>query len=220
MKEYVPVLKRTKLFSGVGDENIAAMLSCLGARLQHYKKGNYVLRQGEYLRDIVVLAEGCLHIQKDDFWGNRSILGKIGVGEIFGEAYVAPDSGPLLNDVVAVEDCAVFFFDVKRVITTCSSACAFHTTVVQNLFFAISEKNRSLVQTLDYISRRTTREKLLSYLSEEAKRQKSAGSIILPFNRQQLADYLSVDRSAMSNELCKMRDEGMLEFDKNHFWLK
>ncbi|MBR3358055.1 MAG: Crp/Fnr family transcriptional regulator [Solobacterium sp.] len=218
MKEFVPVLKRTKLFSGVGDDDISTMLSCLEARLLTYKKGEYVLRQGEHLSDILVLAEGRLHIQRDDYWGNRSILGHIGVGEIFGEAYVAPESGTLLNDVIAVEDSAVFFFDVKRVISTCSSACRFHTMVVQNLFFAISEKNRGLVQKLDYMSRRTTREKLLSYLSEEAKKQNSA-SITLPFNRQQLADYLSVDRSAMSNELCKMRDEGLLEFEKNRFRL-
>lgn len=219
MKKYVSVLKRTKLFAGVGDDEIAAMLSCLGARLCTYKKGEYVLRQGEHLSDILVLAEGCLHIQKDNYWGDRSILGNIGVGEIFGEAYVAPESGTLLNDVIAVEKSAVFFFDVKRVITTCSSACRFHTLVVQNLFFAISEKNRSLVQKLDYISRRTTREKLLTYLSEEAKKQNSA-NIIIPFNRQQLADYLSVDRSAMSNELCKLRDEGLLEFEKNRFQLR
>ncbi len=218
MKEFVPVLKRTKLFSGVGDDDISTMLTCLGARLLTYKKGEHVLRQGEHLSDILVLAEGSLHIQRDDYWGNRSILGHIGVGEIFGEAYVAPESGTLLNDVIAVEDSAVFFFDVKRVISTCSSACRFHTMVVQNLFFAISEKNRGLVQKLDYMSRRTTREKLLSYLSEEAKKQNSA-SITLPFNRQQLADYLSVDRSAMSNELCKMRDEGILEFEKNRFKL-
>lgn len=218
MKEFVPVLKRTKLFSGVGDDDISTMLTCLGARLLTYKKGEHVLRQGEHLSDILVLAEGSLHIQRVDYWGNRSILGHIGVGEIFGEAYVAPESGTLLNDVIAVEDSAVFFFDVKRVISTCSSACRFHTMVVQNLFFAISEKNRGLVQKLDYMSRRTTREKLLSYLSEEAKKQNSA-SITLPFNRQQLADYLSVDRSAMSNELCKMRDEGLLEFEKNRFRL-
>ena len=223
MKEFIPVLKRTKLFSGVGDDDISTMLTCLGARLLTYKKGEHVLRQGEHLSDILVLAEGSLHIQRDDYWGNRSILGHIGVGEIFGEAYVAPESGTLLNDVIAVEDSAVFFFDVKRVISTCSSACRFHTMVVQNLFFAISEKNRGLVQKLDYMSRRTTREKLLSYLSEEAKKQNSASitlpSITLPFNRQQLADYLSVDRSAMSNELCKMRDEGLLEFEKNRFRL-
>ena len=218
MKDFVPVLKKTKLFSGVGDEEISTMLSCLGASLFTYKKGDYVLRQGEHLSDILVLVEGSLHIQRDDYWGNRSILGHIGIGEIFGEAYAAPDSGTLLNDVIAVEDSAVYFFDVKRVISTCSSACRFHTMVVQNLFFAISEKNRTLVQKLDYLSRRTTREKLISYLSEEAKKQNSP-RITIPFNRQQLADYLSVDRSAMSSELGKMRDEGLLEFEKNRFRL-
>ena len=219
MEKFIPILKRTKLFAGVGDEDIGSMLSCLGARLCTYKKGEYVLRQGERLSDILVLAEGSLHIQKDDYWGNRSILGHIGVGEIFGEAYTASESGTLLNDVIAVESSAVFFFDVKRVITTCSSACRFHSMVVQNLFFAISEKNRSLVQKLDYLSRRSTREKLISYLSEEAKKQNSA-YITIPFNRQQVADYLSVDRSAMSNELCKMRDDGLLEFEKNRFKLR
>ena len=219
MKEFVPVLKRTKLFFGVGDEDILTMLSCLGARLRTYKKGEYVLRQGEHLGDILVLAEGSLYIQKDDYCGNRTILGHIGAGEIFGEAYVAPENGALMNDVIAAQYSSVFFFDVKRVITTCSSACCFHTMVVQNLFFAISEKNRSLVRKLDHISRRTTREKLLAYLSEEAKKQNSA-DITIPFNRQQLADYLSVDRSAMSNELCKMRDDGLLEFERSRFRLR
>ena len=208
MKQYIPILRRTQMFAGVGDEEIESMLSCLGARLRTYRKGEHVLRQGTHINDISVLMEGALHIQKDDYWGNRSILGQIAVGEMFGEAYVAPESGALLNDVVAVEDSAVIYFDVKRIITTCPSACRFHSMVVQNLFFAISEKNRKLVQKLGHMSKRSTREKLISYLSEEAKKQNSS-DFSIPFNRQQLADFLSVDRSAMSNELCKMRDEGL-----------
>lgn len=219
MKKYIEILKRTQMFSGVGEDEITSMLSCLGARQKSYKRGEYVLRQGEHLGDILVLAEGKLHIQKDDYWGNRSILGQVAVGEMFGESYVAPDSGVLPNDVIAIEDSTVIFFDVKRIITTCPTACRFHALVTQNMFFAISEKNRKLVQKLGHISKRTTREKLISYLSEEAKKQRS-GSFTIPFNRQQLADFLSVDRSAMSNELCKMRDEGLIEFEKNWFRLK
>ena len=217
MQKYIPILKRTQIFAGVGDDEIESMLSCLSARLKTYKKGEYVFRQGEHISDITVLVEGNLHIQKDDYWGNRSILGEISVGDMFGEAY-AYDSGALLNDVVAVEDSAVISFDVKRILTTCSSACRFHALVVQNLFFAISEKNRKLVQKLGHMSKRTTREKLISYLSEQAKKQNS-GVFTIPFNRQQLADFLSVDRSAMSNDLCKLRDEGLLKFEKNKFRL-
>ena len=218
MNKYIGILKRTQMFAGVIDDEISSMLNCLGARLKSFKKGEYVLRQGEHLSDIIVLVEGNLHIQKDDYWGNRSILGQISVGELFGEAYIAPESSALLNDVVAVEDSTIILFDVKRIITTCPSACRFHAMVVQNMFFAISEKNRRLVQKLGHMSKRSTREKLISYLSEEVKKQNTA-SFTIPFNRQQLADFLSVDRSAMSNELCKMRDDGLLEFDKNQFKL-
>ena len=159
-----------------------------------------------------------MHIQKDDFWGNRSIINVIGVGELFGESYIAPDSGPLLNDVVAAEDSVVICLDANRVITTCSNACRFHQMVVQNLFYEVSGRNRRLVQKLGHMAQRTTREKLISYLSEQSQKHKSA-SFEIPLNRQQLADFLSVDRSAMSNELCKMRDEGLLTFNKNSFEL-
>ena len=218
MEKYIPTLKNTRLFAGVGESEISAMLSCLQAGLRTYQKGEYVLRQGERLDNIPVLVEGKLHIQCDDYWGNRSIMNAVNVGEMFGEAYAAPDSGALMNDVLAVEDCAVIFFDVKRVVTVCPTACRFHSMVVQNLFFAISEKNRRLVRKLSHMSRRTTREKLLAYLSEEAK-QHGSSEFTIPFNRQQLADYLSVDRSAMSNELCKLRDEGLIRFEKSRFVL-
>ena len=218
MKEYIPVLKRTQIFAGVGNDEIASMLLCLDAQLHHYKKGEYVLREGEHLSDIMILVNGRLLIQKDDYWGNRSILEQISMGEMFGEAYIAPESEPLLNDVVAAEDSVVMFFNAKQIITTCSSACRFHTMVVQNLFFSISEKNRKVVRKLSHMSKRSIREKLISYLSEEATRQNSS-SFAIPFNRQQLADFLFVDRSAMSNELSKMRKEGLLEFERNCFKL-
>lgn len=218
MEKYIPILKRTKLFSGVGEEDISSMLSCLGGSFKAYKKGEYILREGERISDIFILVEGKIHIQKDDYWGNRSILSELSVGEMFGEAYSSPESGVILNDVVAMEDSSVIFFNVRRILTTCSSACRFHNMIVQNMFFAISEKNRKLVQKLGHMSGRTTRAKLISYLSGEAKRQ-SSSAFTVPFNRQQLADYLCVDRSAMSNELCKMRDEGMIRFEKNRFEL-
>ena len=218
MKKYVSILKRTKLFSGIGDDDILSMLNCLNATVREYSKGEYAFHQGEYIRNLMILAAGRLHIQEEDYWGNLNILNEIRPGEMFGEAYIVPNSGPLMDDVIAIEESVVLFFDMERILTVCPSACPFHTRLVKNIFYTISDKNKSLVQKLSYMSQRSTREKLLSYLSDEAKRQNSS-SFSIPFNRQQLADFLSVDRSAMSNELCKLRDEGMLDFHKNDFTL-
>ena len=218
MKQYIPILEGTGLFAGLSRDELHTMLPCLNARVREFPKGAYVVRRGTVLQDIALPVRGALHIQREDYWGNRDIVRRIHTGELFGEAYIAPGSGALIHDVVAVEDSTVMFFDVRKILTVCSSSCRFHTQVVQNLFFTICEKNRLLLQKMSHLTRRTTREKLISYLSEEAKRQNSA-RFSIPFNRQQLADFLSVDRSAMSNELCKMRNEGLLEFDKNRFHL-
>lgn len=218
MEKYIEILKRTQLFSGVNETEISAMLHCLQARMLTIRKGEYVYREGEHLDNISVLVKGRLLVQNNDFWGNRNIINILHVGEMFGEAYVAPESGTLPNDVVAEEDSVVIFFNVRKILTVCSTACRFHSMVIQNLFFAISEKNRKLVQKIGHMSKRSTRAKLISYLSDEAKKHNSS-HFTIPFTRQQLADFLCVDRSAMSNELCKMRDEGLLEFEKNQFTL-
>ena len=218
MKNFISILKNTKLFSGTDEHDIETMLSCLQAKRRHFRKGEYIFRQGDTVESICILLQGALMIQTDDYWGHRSIISSERPGAMFAEAYAHSDSGAIPNDVIALEDSDVVFFDVLRIMTTCSSACRFHTTTVRNLFFAISEKNRALVQKLGHMSKRSTREKLISYLSQQAK-QSGSGSFTIPYNRQQLADFLSVDRSAMSNELSKMRNEGLLEFEKNNFRL-
>ena len=218
MKKYIPVLNKTKIFSGLSEKETESMLSCLDARVLQFKKGEYVLNCGEYLSELPLLVRGSLHIQNDDYWGNRSILGMVSVGEMFGEAYAISQNTALRVDVVALEDSAVIFLNINKIIISCPSSCSFHSAVTKNLFLALSEKNRSLVQKIGHMSKRTTRDKLISYLSAEAKKNKSS-YFKTPFNRQQLADFLCVDRSAMSNELCKMRDEGLLEFERSTFKL-
>lgn len=218
MKKYKKILSETSLFAGISEDEIETMLTCLGATQMSYHKGEYVFHAGDELQQIMVLVQGKLHIQKDDYWGNRTITNVVECGEIFGESYVTEQHDGLMNDVVAVEDSEIISFDVNRILSVCSSACRFHTLTVRNLFRAISEKNRKLMGKLGVISRRTTRDKLLTYLSEEAKKHGTA-EFEIPFNRQQMADYLSVDRSAMSAELCKLRDEGLIAFEKSRFRL-
>ncbi len=218
IKKYIPVLKKTKLFNGIDERDILSMLPCLQAKKKDFCKGEYIFRQGEKTDCIAILLDGKLLIQQDDYWGNRSIISDVDRGEMFAEAFAAPDSEAIFNDVVAVEESVVLFLDLKKMLTVCSSACRFHSMVIQNLYLAISQTNRKLMQKLGHISKRTTREKLISYLSYESKKQEKT-AFEIPFNRQQLADFLSVDRSAMSNELCKLRDEGMIKFHKNQFEL-
>lgn len=211
-------LSESELFAGIQENEIAAMLKCLSATTKNYKKGETIFRIGEHISSVALLLEGTVHIEREDYWGNLSILNKITAGDIFGEAYVMPGSEPMANNAVALKDCVVLFLDFQRILTVCTSACRFHTILIQNLFAVIAAKNRRLAQKLGHMSQRTTREKLLSYLSEQSMRTGQA-AFDIPFNRQQLADFLSVDRSAMSNELCKMRDEGILTFERNHFIL-
>lgn len=218
MEKYLKVVEKSKLFKGIGELETASMLNCLGAYRRSYQKGGCVFRKGERITAVALLLEGAVHIQKEDYWGNLSILNEISAGEVFGETYACPDGGEMLNNAVAVKDSQVLFLDVKRVLTTCSSACQFHGKLIQNLLSVLAMKNKMLTQKLEHMSQRTTREKLLSYLSEQSLKE-GRSSFDIPFNRQQLADFLSVDRSAMSNELCKMRDEGILEFERNHFVL-
>lgn len=218
MEKYLPVLQKTRLFAGVSEDELGTMLHCLGAKTRTYRRGETVLQQGAEIDQLMVLAEGKLHIQRDDYWGNRSIVNVVEKGALFGESYAAPNSGPLLNDVVAVADSTVVFLNIGRVLSVCPSGCPFHAAAVRNLFFILSDKNRDLVSRLGIATRRSIREKLIAYLSEQAKRQGSA-RFEIPFNRQQLADFLAVDRSALSSELGRMRDEGMLRFEKNRFEL-
>ena len=218
MIHFLSLLKDTQLFKGLTEEEIEKIFACLPAKSKRYRRGEYVFRQGDNISDLCILIEGKLYIQREDYWGNSNIVNAVEPGEMFGESYIAPDSGALLNNVLAVEDSEILFFNAKKFLTSCPSACNCHAAVIQNLFFAISEKNRKLVQKLAHMAKRSTREKLLSYLSEESSRHRSS-SFSIPFNRQQLADFLSVDRSAMSNELCKLRDEGLIRFNKNKFVL-
>ena len=218
MKEYLKILSETRLFHNMAEADIESMLHCLQAEKSEYKKGEYIFRHGENINRIALLIKGQVHLEKSDYWGNLHILNVVTEKEMFAEAYAFPESGPFLCDAVAMENSVVLFFNARKILTTCSSACHFHLKTLENLFRAVSEKNLSLVRKLDHLTQRSTREKLISYLSEESMKHNSS-SFSIPFNRQQLADFLSVDRSAMSLELSKMQKEGLLKYNKNSFTL-
>lgn len=219
MEAYLTLLKKTCLFSGIKDEDISTMLHCLSARIASYQKEEFILHTGDLVNQVGMVLSGSVLIIKEDFWGNRSILSEISPGSLFAETYACIGTTPLEVSTVASSDCKVLFLDFQKLLTTCSSACHFHTRLIHNLLSTLAQKNRILTKKLEHMSQKTTRDKLLSYLSAESLKAKSP-SFTIPFNRQQLADYLSVDRSAMSSELGKLKKEGILDYNKNTFLLK
>lgn len=210
------LLLQTSVFTGITTDEIRDMLSCLSARETTFSKDEIIFSYGETITGIGIVLEGSVHIVKEDFWGNANLMAECAPGDIFGEAYAINSTEPLEMNIFAASTCRILFLEVSKILTVCPSACAFHNRLIRNLLTLVSRKNFQLNRKLEHMSKRTTREKLLSYLSIESKKA-NASTFTIPFNRQQLADYLSVDRSAMSNELCKLRDAGILEFNKNTF---
>jgi CRP-like cAMP-binding protein len=218
VKNYLSALKKCRLFAGINESELPALLDCLSAFQNSYEKGGFVFMAGDNVTAIGIVLSGGVYVLQEDFWGNRSILSHVAPGGLFAEAFSCAEADSLPVSVITAEPSEILLLDYKRVVTTCSSACAFHTGLIKNMMQILAWKNVMLTQKIEHLTRRTTREKLLSYLSEQA-RQAAQSAFEVPFNRQELADYLSVDRSAMSSELCKMRDDGILRFYKNHFEL-
>ena len=219
MESYLPLLRRSPLFCGVKDTEILPMLRCLSARKARYQRGEFLLLAGEQVREMGFLLSGEAILFTEDYWGNRNILSSLQQGDLFAEVFACRPGLPAPVSAEAAGETVVLWLDGTKALSPCCRNCAFHRTLVQNLFRVVTGKNLLLTEKMGCLTRRTTREKLLAYLSQGA-RKAGSSRFSIPFNRQQLADYLSVDRSAMSNELCKLRDQGILTFEKNQFALK
>lgn len=213
------LLSKSSLWQGISNEEQKAMLACLNARNAHYPKGQTILHRGSIADAIGFVLAGQALVVQEDFWGNRNLLACLVPGQLFAESFACAFGTPLTVDVIAQAQCEILWLDVGKVLRTCSASCSYHNQLIRNLISALAEKNLYLNEKLTHMGQRSTRDKLLSYLSFQAQRC-GASDFVIPLNRQQLADYLGVERSAMSLALCKLRDEGKLTFSKNHFSLR
>lgn len=211
-------LSDTKLFQGISEPEIHLMLDCLRTEEKKYKKGEMILRMGDTVSSLGMVISGSVMIENDDIWGNRSILDQIGPGQIFAETYACVTGEKLMVNVAAATDVKVLFFHIERVIETCPQSCQFHVRLIKNLLAISAQKNLSLSRRIFHTSPKTIRAKLLSYLSDQALIY-GKNEFDIVFNRQQLADYLGVDRSAMSSELSRMQKDGLIKVKRNHFEL-
>ena len=218
MQKYLPLLRSCPFFGGLTDDEILSILHCVSAVKSVRPRGSYIFRAGESTEVMGLVLSGSALVIQEGPWGHRNILSKCNVGDFFGEPYAATPGAILNISVVAQEDCEILLLNVRRLLTSCPSACDHHQKLIRNLVSVLANKILLFNEKITHISKRPTREKLLSYLSAEAQRCGDA-EFDIPYSRQQLADYLSVERSGLSAELCRMRDEGILAFHKNHFQL-
>lgn len=219
MKEFLSILQSSKLFSDISKKELTAILSCLEAKKVDFPKEAFVLRAGESIKSVGLVLSGSVMIIQEDIWGNRNILSKAEPGQTFAAAFACAPNSRLNVSVISETTVTVMFFNVKRILNVCPSACAHHSRLIRNLLSELAKKNLRFGEKLTHIGQRSTRAKIMSYLSAEAQRL-GKYEFDIPFSRQQLADYLAVERSGLSSELGKMRGEGLLDFHKSHFILK
>ena len=218
MEKYLPVLQKSPLFFGVGKENILPMLKCLDGTLRICPKGSVVFAEGDRPTHLGVVLEGEVRITRTDYYGNRSIVAAVKASQVFGETFACAEVQSLPVDVIAAADSILLMMNVRRIISTCCNACTFHNRIIYNLMKQTAAKNLMFHRKLEITSKRTTRDKLMTYLLMTAKEQGSS-SFTIPYDRQELADYLEVDRSGLSAEISKLRREGVLKAEKNRFTL-
>ncbi len=216
MKKYLSILKKNPLFYGIAEDDLENMLSCLSVNVKNFSKNEIIYMAGNKISKIGIVVDGGVQIIKEDILGNRNIIAQIVIGQIFGEAFACAEIDKLPISVIASVNCTVMFIDYKKVIYTCNNSCIFHHRLLENMLGILATKNILLNNKIECISKRTIREKALSYLLAQAQQQ-GKRSFKIPFNRQELADYLCVDRSALSNELSKLRVEGIIEFNRCEF---
>ena len=219
MRTYSEQLERCLLFAGIAAEELEAVLGCIGAAERSYRRGEAILRAGEPARHMGIVLSGQVQVSRLGADGSRQLMAALGPGGLFGEAYACAGVDALpVTAAASVDDSRVLLLDRARIVTPCSAACPFHQRLISNLMEELAQKNIQLSRNLEHLSKRTLRDKLLSYLDEQAALA-GTRTFTIPFDRQELADYLCADRSALSRELGKLQREGVLEASRSRFTL-
>ena len=218
MKKFLEILKKCSLFADVSEENLGALLGCLQAKTVFFDKKYTVMAESDPARYIGIVLSGGVQVEQTDYYGNRSILFSAEPSELFAETFACAEVSSLPVSIIAKEPSEIMLIDCRRILYTCSNGCGFHQQMIFNLMKNLATKNMAFHRKMEVTSKRSTREKLMAYLLQQAKKN-GKNAFVIPFDRQELADYLEVDRSGLSAEISKLRKEGVLSCRKNQFEL-
>lgn len=216
MNNKIEILKQAAIFQNVSEKNMLYMLDCLKAYEQIYTKNDILLLTGDKVSSVGIILSGSAQIVKEDIMGNRNIVSEIGTSDMFGEAFACANVAKSPVTVLTTTGCVVMYIQFNKIVTTCSSSCSFHTKLIENMLSLIAQKNIFLNSKIDILSQRSTREKLMAYLSMQIQKT-GKNRFKISFSRDELADFLCVNRSALSRELSKMKQENILDYDRNEF---
>lgn len=218
MEEYIDLLFSTPLFQNISKMNLKPLLKCMSPFVKSYEKGNYITHSGQSINCIGVVLCGKVQMVKEDVWGNKSILALMPEKSIFGETFICSKSYNSTVSFQAASDCTVLYISFDKILHSCTKACEFHSRLINNMVILIAQKNIQLMEKVEITSKKTLREKILSYLSLQAQRNNNL-YFTIPLSRIELADYLCADRSALTRELSRMKAEGIVDYYKNTFQL-
>ena len=207
---------QSPLFAVIAPEDMSAMLHCIGYHVGSYRRGDIVAFEGENLKHIGIVLSGAVDMVKEDLWGNKTMLLRSRKHDLFGETFACGEDNLSVVTFLVSEDAKILFLPFSRVMHSCTMACAFHHRLIENMVKVIANKNRDLMRKVEVVSKRSIREKLMTYLSIQAQQQ-SARYFEIPLGRVELAEYLCVDRSALTRELAKMKEDGLIDYDRNCF---
>lgn len=218
IEKYYNQIKNSPVFYGMNDEELKGLLECFHARVRKYQKEEMIIRQGDIISNIYLILDGGVNIEKDSYWGRRIIISRLGKNQNLALSFVGSKNVESSVDAITVEETLVLILSYEKCTSMCQNACTRHKVLINNLFQILSKENIELIQKIENVSQKTIRDKVLTFLSNEAQKNHS-NQFDIKFNRQDLADYLNVDRSAMSFELSKLQKERLIKYNKNHFEL-
>ncbi len=211
------VLQSARLFTAIGETDLDSLLACLGARLVQAERDSFLLRAGDSVHSLGLVLSGALHVSKENTEGERVLIAALSPGDCFAEALCCAGIAESPVSVVAAADSAVLLLDFQRLLHNCPRTCAFHTKLIENMLGMLAQKNLSLQGRMEVLGHKTLRRRILHYLQPLSAHPGS--NVYIPFNREELAEYLCVDRSALSHELGRMKQDGLLDYHKNCFRL-
>ena len=218
MKEYIEEFKKMPLFKGIKEEEMEPMLTCIGGKVKQYKKGSIIPLANEPVKYVGILLSGKVHMIKEDLWGSKTILAIMRQNEVFGETFACGSRPDSAVTFLAAEDTNVLYLPFRKVLHSCNLSCIFHHRLIENMVTLIADKNWQLMEKVEVTSKKTLRDKILTYLSLQA--QKNGSKYFeIPLGRIELAEYLCADRSAMTRELANMKEAGLIDYEKNTFRL-